>query len=152
MTIRRVLALAAAVFSALLASCSFGPRYPSPIPDRPIDLSGYCSQTDEDGFREQATLVVHHNQVERLSWRLWVGKRGSCQFDLADFRQTRAHPHIELVARDGSACKLMIWQEPGRVTIGHANCEQHCTPGIYGQAWPVLFDPHNGMCARATRR
>ncbi|MGD7086068.1 hypothetical protein ACQCR9_26350, partial [Ralstonia pseudosolanacearum] len=34
------------------------PSAPSaPIADRRIDLSGSCSQTEEDGFREQATLT-----------------------------------------------------------------------------------------------
>ena len=34
-----------------------------------------------------------------------------------------------------------------RVTLAHNHCETHCTPGIYEQAWPVLFDPKSGACA-----
>ncbi|MCA3179513.1 MAG: hypothetical protein INH05_12135, partial [Burkholderiales bacterium] len=102
---------------------------------------------EEDGFREDATLTVRDNRVDALSWQLWVGRRGSCRFELQDFRQVRSRPSIELAARDGSACKLMIWQQPQRVTLAHAGCEARCTPGIYEEAWPVMFDPGTGACA-----
>ncbi|MCY1293890.1 hypothetical protein D9M70_431630 [compost metagenome] len=51
---------------------------------------------------------------------------------------------------EDSGCKLMVWQDPRRVTLAHANCQQRCTPGIYEQAWPVMFEPGSGGCA-ATR-
>ncbi|HQN12716.1 MAG TPA: hypothetical protein PK072_03125 [Quisquiliibacterium sp.] len=123
-------------------------RPPAPIADRPINLQGQCAQTEEDGFREQATLQLRDNQVQALSWQLWVGRRGSCRFEMADFRQTKARPHIEMQATDGSACRLMVWQDPRRITLAHASCEKRCTPGIYDQAWPVMFDPVSGRCAR----
>ncbi|MHA6906760.1 hypothetical protein ACJBUE_03755 [Ralstonia syzygii subsp. celebesensis] len=129
------------------------PSAPSaPIADRRIDLSGYCSQTEEDGFREQAVLTVADNNVSALQWQLWVGRRGSCRFDLSTFEQTKRRPSIELRERSGScSCKLMVWQDPRRVTLAHANCEAHCTPGIYEEAWPVMFDPQTGQCARNAR-
>lgn len=157
MTIERMLfrtlaatALAAGV-AAIVAGCvqlPFG--RPTPIASRDIDLAGDCRRTEEDGFREDAQLRVADNTVQQLSWKLWVGKRGSCSFDLADFRQVRKSPHIELRANDGSGCKLMVWQDPRRVTLAHASCQQRCTPGIYEEAWPVMFDPGTGTCA-ATR-
>ncbi|GAB3629495.1 outer membrane lipoprotein [Pandoraea terrae] len=142
-----------AMAAAVLASCAlpFGGG-PTPIAYRQIDISGNCSQTDEDGFREQATLRVDANQVQALNWQLWVGRRGTCRFNLPDFHQTRSRPQIELLANDGSGCKLMIWRDPRRVTIAHANCEARCTPGIYEEAWPVMFDPSTGQCSAATRR
>jgi hypothetical protein len=93
-------------------------------------------------------MRVTNNDVHSLSWKLWVGRRGSCQFDLTQFKQVRKTPHIELKAVDGSACTLMIWQDPRRVTLAHAHCEKHCTPGVYETAWPVLFDPRSGACAQ----
>jgi hypothetical protein len=140
-----VLALAAAV-----AGCIPLPRFgtPSPIASRDIDIVGNCQRTEEDGFREDAQLRVDDNNVQQLSWKLWVGKRGSCSFDLAEFRQVRKKPHVELAARDGSGCKLMVWQDPRRVTLAHANCERRCTPGIYENAWPVMFEPGTGACAQ----
>ena len=50
----------------------------APIPDRVISLNGRCIQTEEDGFREDATLMVRNNEVQGLAWQLWVGKRGVC--------------------------------------------------------------------------
>ena len=142
---------------ALLGACSMLPQVPAthpglrpaPIADRPIHLDGRCVQAEDDGFREQATLRVRNNVVEALSWQLWVGRRGSCSFELAEFRQTRQRPHIELLARDGSGCRLLAWQDPRRVTLAHSGCERRCTDGIYDQAWPVMFDPATGACARS---
>jgi len=135
----------AGLLAALGAAGCAAPR--APIADRPIDLVGRCTQTEEDGFREDATLTVRSNRVEALSWQLWAGQRGSCRFELDEFRQVRSRPSIELAARDGGACRLMVWQEPRRVTLAHANCESRCTPGIYEEAWPVMFEPRTGGCA-----
>ena len=128
-----------------LLSCA---SRPTPIAYRQIDLDARCAQREEDGFREDARLVVYANEVRALNWQSWVGQRGSCKFDLADFRQTQKRPSIELVAKNDSRCKLLVWQQPGRVTLAHAGCEARCTPGIYEEAWPVLFDPDSGRCAQ----
>ncbi|WP_432258877.1 hypothetical protein [Cupriavidus sp. TMH.W2] len=146
--------MAAAALAAAVAGCiplpgvPGRPAPPAPIASRDINLAGDCRRTEEDGFREDAQLRVSGNSVQQLSWKLWVGKRGSCSFNLADFRQIQKTPHIELRANDGSACKLMVWQDPRRVTLAHANCQQRCTPGIYEEAWPVMFEPGTGACAR----
>lgn len=138
----------------VLASCvpiplpRFGGPGPAPIADRDINMYGNCVQTEEDGFYENAQVSVDRNTVRALSWRLAVGKRGSCRFDFAEFRQTQRKPHIEMRARDGSSCKLLMWQDPRRVTLAHVGCEQRCTPGIYEEAWPVMFEPNTGACVR----
>ena len=133
----------------LLSACALPRLWPTPTPiaDRSIHLVGYCKQSEEDGFREQATLIVRNNQVQDLDWQLWVGKKGSCNFKLSQFVQLKHRPHIELVSRENSACKLLIWQEPRRVTLAHSECAQYCSPGIYDEAWPVMFDPQTGQCA-----
>lgn len=146
-------ALLAAAGITLLTSCGLMPDIlpsrPTPIADRPIDLDGFCEQTEVDGFSERARLLVRANQVQALSWDVTVGRRGSCRFELAEFRQTKRRPHIELVARDGSGCRLLVWQEPRRITLAHANCANRCVPGgIDDQAWPAMFDPRTGGCAR----
>ena len=103
--LRRLGSWALACLVLLLAACAgVGPS--TPIPDRPIDLSASCAQTEEDGFRENAQITVRANRVETLSWQLWVGKRGGCKFSLADFRQVSARPSIELTERSGGSCKL----------------------------------------------
>lgn len=114
-----------------------------------IELAGRCNQVDVDGFGENAILDVRNNTVTALNWTIKVGKRGTCSFRGTDFHQTRSRPHIELVARDGSGCKLMIWQEARRITLGHAGCERWCSPrSIADDAFPVMFDPRTGGCAR----
>jgi hypothetical protein len=142
-----------ALLSSILAGCGGipGPGRPTPIADRPISLNGRCMQTEEDGYRENAVLQVRDNEVQALSWQLFVGKRGSCRFEQSDFQQTKRRPHIELMARDGGGCKLMIWQDQRRITLAHAGCERRCTGGIYDQAWPVMFDPASGACAQNAR-
>jgi len=149
---RRASLVALVALLAALPACGVlpgaAPGRPTPIADRPINLVGNCVQTEEDGFRENAQLRVRDNQVLALSWQMQIGRRGSCNFELGGFRQTRSRPHIELVARDGSSCRLMVWQEPRRITLAHAGCANRCTPGVYEQAWPVMFDPATGGCAR----
>ncbi|MFA7665972.1 MAG: hypothetical protein WCY32_07615 [Burkholderiaceae bacterium] len=149
---------AVAALAGLLAACSLpglrqtGPRQPgspTPIADRTIDLDGLCARTEVDGFRERARLRVQANRVTELSWEMTIGRKGSCRFDLAGFRQTRAGPHLELQALDGSGCRLMVWQEPRRVTLAHTGCANRCVPrGIDDQAWPAMFDPRSGRCAQ----
>jgi hypothetical protein len=120
----------------------------APIADRPINVAGNCSQTEEDGFRESAQVQIDNNEVRALTWKLWVGKKGQCSFEGTEFSQSQSRPHIELQAKDGSGCKLMIWQTPQRVTLAHANCQKRCTAGVYDDAWPVMFHPQTGACAR----
>lgn len=127
-----------------LTACASGP---TPIAYQPISVDARCAQSEEDGFREDARLQVVDNEVRAIDWQLWVGTRGSCRFALADFSQTRRKPQVELAARDGSGCRLFVWQEPGRVTLAHVQCEARCSPGIYEEAWPVSFDPASGACA-----
>lgn len=133
---------------AQTAPANQSPSRNTPIADKPINIAGQCSQTEEDGFREQAKLDVQGNEVKALDWKMWIGKRGSCSFDGSEFTQTQSRPHIELLAKDGSQCKLMIWQSPDRVTLAHANCQKRCSPGVYDDAWPVMFHPKTGVCAR----
>jgi hypothetical protein len=125
---------------------SVSPR--APIADRAISVAGSCTQTEEDGFREQATILVDNNEVRGVDWKIWVGKKGQCSFEGADFTQTQKRPHIEMLAKDGSGCKLLVWQTEQRVTLAHSGCAKRCTPGIYEEAWPVMFHPKTGACAK----
>src|SRR5690606_26011661 len=78
-----------AVLLAVLGACGVlpsgapvpsaqAPSRPAPIADQPINLTGVCVQTEEDGFGENARLVVRNSQVQALSWQMQIGKRGSC--------------------------------------------------------------------------
>lgn len=160
---------AAAALALLVSSCSFLPGRPavqqppaqqvSPdgraiAPARRgagMNLVGHCAQREVDGFAEDARVQVSNGEVRDLSWMIQVGRQGSCRFEAAQFRQTRTSPTVELMARDGSGCKLMMWGDPRRITLAHAGCASYCTPGIYDKAWPVMFDPKNGRCADTER-
>ena len=143
-------AVGALALLASLAACIGVPR--TPVPESgPLTLRGNCSQADEDGFREQARLDVTEGKVRALDWKIWVSRRGTCSFRLDEFQQTKLRPHIELQARDRSGCKLLVYQDPRRVTLAHAGCERRCTNGVYEQAWPVMFDPRSGGCANLNR-
>jgi hypothetical protein len=133
-----------ATVALLVVGCA---SRPTPIAYHPITIDAHCAQREEDGFREDARLVVDDNRVKALDWQLWVGQRGSCHFVLADFRQTREKPQVELTARNGDGCKLYVWQEPGHLTLAHSDCEARCTAGIYDEAWPALLDERSGQCA-----
>jgi hypothetical protein len=147
MSLRRYAGLVAVV-SALLVACA-GParRRPPPIDDRPITIDARCTQRDDDGFREDSRLQVIDGRVLAMTWKLSVGRSGNCSFAFDQFRQTRTRPHAELLARDGSGCKLMIWQDPSKITLAHAGCQSYCSVGVYEQAWPTMFDPATGGCA-----
>ena len=145
----RLARLAAPLAAATLAGCAGLPPVSMPGAPRAISLDGRCEQRDINDFRERARLAIDNGAVRALSWQLWVGARGTCRFELAEFRQTQALPHVELLARDGSGCKLMVWQDEARITMGHASCDSRCPPAIAEDAWPVMFDPRTGACAPA---
>lgn len=146
---RYVLMSTLLLVAAIVAGCGSPARRAPPIADVRIDLDGQCSQTEDDGYREEARLLVRGNQVQALDWNVRVAGGGSCRFAMQDFRQTRTRPHIELAQRSGSACRLIVWQEPRGVTLAHTNCAEHCTPrGIDDKAWPVTFDARSGRCSR----
>ena len=116
------------------------------------NFAGSCHQKDIDGFAEDADLRVQGGQVTALTWRAKAGRKGQCSFDLRDFNQVKNGPHIELASRSRGACKLMIYQEPRRVTLAHANCQSFCSPrSVADEAWPVMFNPQTGGCARLDR-
>ncbi len=118
-----------------------------PIADRPITLDARCDGTGQTGLAEASRLKVTTSRVSALAWRIDGGPRGQCTFDLADFDQRRAQPHIELIARNGSGCRLMIWRDPRHITLSHAGCERVCPAGLLTDALPILFDPVSGGCA-----
>ena len=147
MSTRALRAAGLALAGVLLAGCA-GPRGGlAPIADRPIQLDARCQSIGQTGLRESSRLLVQASSVGELSWAIDGEARGHCRFDLEAFRQTRARPHIELVARDGSGCTLMIWRDPRHITLSHAGCERRCSAALLADALPVLFDPERGSCA-----
>ncbi|MDO4905353.1 MAG: hypothetical protein Q4A16_07375 [Lautropia sp.] len=156
------------LIGVLMAACTALPERTRPqrttpsttLPGKPAapsiaDFSGHCQQKEIDGFTEDARLQISGGQVQMLDWSIKVGRKGQCRFDLADFRQTRNSPHIELQAVSAgqrSSCKLLVYGEPRRLTLAHRGCDAFCSKkGLSEEAWPVMFNPTTGRCASLDR-
>ena len=146
----------AATLAALtvLAGCAQlrdSARLPSgraPAPTGPLSLRADCSGRDPSGYAEQIALNVSDGLVGRLEARVEIPGKGSCSFQLAQFRQTKRTPFVELLAlRDGSRCAVRIWTQGDRVTVAPTDCEEMCTrPGAFEFVWPIALSARTGSC------
>ena len=116
-----------------------------PMPLRTFSLSTQCRFKDEAGNFGSATVDVVNSKVNAFKAELTMPKRGTCRFDLAQFRQTQALPSIELTgARD---CRVHMWDQGDQVTVAFANCHHLCTPSsAQDYVWPLLIDKATGQC------
>jgi len=113
---------------------------------QPITLAMRCAAMDERKHTVQADVDVSGGHVRYLRARL-AQPRGSCEFALPDFTQTRTMPSIELRDRRGSACTLRMWEQGPQVVLSYHGCESYCQPGqAFGEILPVLFDRRVGHC------
>ncbi len=116
-----------------------------PMPLRTFSVSTECRFRDETGNFGNATVEVVNSKVNAFKAELTMPKRGSCRFDLAQFRQTQALPSVELAgARD---CRVHMWEQGEQVTVAFANCYHLCTPAsAQDYVWPLLIDKATGRC------
>lgn len=122
-------------------------KAPAPIPDRALNIRADCTSGGELGYAEAIKLSVANGLVSQLEARITVPKRGSCRFQLADFRQTRSAPHVELVARSGSRCATRMWYQQNRFTVVFSDCPEMCTPrGTVDYIWPIELRLSDGAC------
>lgn len=118
-----------------------------PISGRAINAQVSCSfQDEETGYRGQLQLAVRNAGVEQLEARIDVPKRGSCQFRLADFRQTQTLPIVELVAQK-SPCKVSLWEQGSQITVAFRDCRAECGGDSVNYLWPILVDSQKGSCS-----
>jgi hypothetical protein len=128
-------------------------REPAPQPPAPppaaqipapaaagLTMSGNCIGKEETGYAENARVDVAGGQVRALEARIDIPGHGSCTYRLADFRQTRQMPFVELLARSNSACAVRIWQQGDRITVAATDCAEKCTRGAFEYAWPIEFN------------
>ena len=130
-------------------------RDPAPPPPAPpaaaelpvaaLNLNATCVGKEETGYAENVRVTVAGGQVRALDARIDIPNRGSCRYQLAEFRQTKQAPFVELLARSGSACALRMWQQGDRVTLAATDCEEKCTRGAFEYAWPVELNAE-GAC------
>jgi hypothetical protein len=129
-------------------------RDPAPPPPAPpaaaelpvaaLNLDGNCVGKEETGYAENVRVTVAAGQVRAFDARIDIPKRGSCRYQLADFRQTKQTPFVELLARSNSACALRMWQQGDRITVAATDCEEKCARGAFEYAWPVEFNAAGG--------
>ena len=123
------------------------PPAPPPAAELPVaglNLNGNCVAKEETGYAENVRVTVAGGQVRALDARIDIPKRGSCRYQLAEFRQTRQTPFVELLARSNSACAVRIWQQGDRITLAPTDCEEKCTRGAFEYAWPVQLNAAGG--------
>ncbi|AYH41887.1 hypothetical protein [Azoarcus sp. DN11] len=116
-----------------------------PMPVRPLSIKTDCQFKDEVGYGGSAVLDISYSEVRAFAAHLDVPRHGSCQFDLADFKQVLKEPHVELQARDG--CTVRVWEQGEQVTVAFSECAKRCTHGAFEYVWPILVDRSNGQCS-----
>jgi len=122
-------------------------KTPAPIPDRTLNIRADCTSRDQLGYAEAIKLSVANGLVSQLEATITVPKRGSCRFQLADFRQTLSAPHVELVARSGSSCATRMWYQQNRFTVAFSDCFEMCTPrSTVDYIWPIELRLSDGAC------
>ena len=116
-----------------------------PMPLRTFTVSTQCSFKDETGNFGKATVDVQDSKVRALAVELVMPRRGTCRYDLTQFRQTQALPSVELAgSRD---CRIRMWEQGETITVSFANCPQHCNPAsATDYVWPLLIDRPTGQC------
>ncbi|WP_168734321.1 hypothetical protein [Pseudothauera nasutitermitis] len=116
-----------------------------PMPVRPLDVQAECRFTDAAGYKVDASVDIRQSDVRAFSARIDVPRRGACRFDLADFRQVRKAPNVELRAADG--CSVLVWEQGDQVTVGFSRCASRCDRGTFDYVWPLLVDRPSGRCS-----
>lgn len=121
-------------------------RRPGPIPVSPLNVATRCAFKDEGGTEGRMALQVEEAAIKRFSAEVNIQHRGTCSFDLKDFRQTGKLPIAVLNANEGR-CAVRVWQQYERVTVAFTDCESHCTGEAYSYLWPILADTRSGECS-----
>lgn len=117
-----------------------------PISGRALNARASCKFRDDTGYAGRLDLAVKDARVEQLDARVDVPNRGSCQFRLADFRQTESLPTVVLASQKTS-CKISLWEQGNQVTVAFRDCRSECGGDTVNYLWPILVDSQNGSCS-----
>lgn len=118
---------------------------PTPIPTRALNVKADCAFHDETGYNGAMKLHVANAQVQAFEAAVNIPRRGTCRFNLQEFRQSKSMPNVELSA-PGSTCVVRMWEQGRRVTVAFNRCDTMCTGDAFTYLWPILADSHNGSC------
>jgi hypothetical protein len=117
-----------------------------PITGQALNAKASCSFRDDTGYAGRLDLAVRDARVEQLDARIDVPNRGSCQFRLANFRQTESLP-IVVLASHKSSCKVSVWEQGDQVTVAFRDCRAECGGDAVNYLWPILVDSRKGSCS-----
>ena len=117
-----------------------------PITGQALNARTSCSFRDDTGYAGRLDLAVREARVEQLEARIDVPKRGTCQFRLADFRQTESLP-IMVLASQRSSCKVSLWEQGNQVTVAFRDCRSECGDDAVNYLWPILVDSRKVSCS-----
>jgi len=116
------------------------------VPVAGLTLSGSCIGREETGYAENVRIDVAGGSVRVLDARIDIPNRGSCRYQLAEFRQTRQLPYVELLSRTNAACAVRMWQQGDRVTVAATDCPEKCTRGAFEYLCPIELKSPGGGC------
>lgn len=121
------------------------PEKLKPMPVRPFTIRTDCRFKDEAGSFGKALVEVDDSRVRAFNVEITMPKRGSCRYDLAEFKQTQALPSIELKGpRD---CRVRMWEQGRQITVAFSACHKLCSPAsAHDYVWPLLIDKPTGRC------
>lgn len=117
-----------------------------PMPTRPLNVRSKCAHKDDVGTRTRLSLLVKNAEVKTFSANVDIPKRGSCHFNLRDFKQTETLPQALLSAKDGSDCTVRLWEQGDRVTVAFNNCPRSCDGEAFSYLWPIMVEAKSGRC------
>jgi hypothetical protein len=117
-----------------------------PITGQALNARASCSFRDDTGYAGRLELAVRDARVEQLDARVDVPNRGSCQFRLADFRQTENLP-IVVLASQKTGCKVSLWEQGDQVTVAFRDCRSECGGDAVNYLWPILVNNQKGSCS-----
>ena len=121
-------------------------KKPGPIPIRPLNVKADCIFRDETGYGGTMKLAIEQARVQSFQASVNIPRRGSCKFDLKNFRQTREMPNVVL-SHLSDRCVVHVWEQGERVTVAFQQCQKMCSGNAWEGLWPILTDTRNGTCA-----
>lgn len=121
-------------------------KKPGPIPTRPINVKADCSFRDESGYGGMMKLAIDQARVQSFQATVTIPQRGSCRFDLKNFRQTRELPTVRLMHLH-DPCIVHVWEQGERITVAFQECQKMCSGSAWEGLWPILTDTRDGSCA-----
>lgn len=121
-------------------------KKPGPIPTRALNVKTECRFRDETGYNGELKITVDEARVSSFEARVNIPQRGSCSFNLKNFRQTRELPNVEL-HHLGNRCVVRVWEQGERVTVAFQQCQAMCSGQAWEYLWPILAYRRDGSCA-----